>query len=535
MEFPHGMNADEANNIRHDRQIEELQRTTKIITQLLAMLLDAKLRRVNQKHQEDYASGDSIGPDCSSDESGQTSVHKRRFKDDRRDIKVDATEFHGGSNPDGFIEWLNDIKNLLMLRGILMRKKLLKDRFLQDSYKQDLYIKITNFKQGNRIIDDYTREFEQLVLRSGIKEKPEQTMALYVGGLNHDIAEKLELQPFWSFEEVYKLSSKIRKCTRNKKVERENPKSFPKYNNSFQNPFYKENLSKGETSNKTRVEEVNIIEEGEYEMPVYEECYFEERVKPDQGELLVIRRALHAKEVDPNDEQREQIFQSTCMIRGKVRNLIIDNASCTNVASTTLINKLHIPISSHPNPYKLQWLNQGSDVKVAKHALLSFSIGKSYQDQVLCDIIQMDACNMFLGWPWNYNRQVWHNGHQNTYSFVMNMKKVILEPVPSTLLQKKELQMVAQVEKNVFINEARMERAKSNIKYVYVSLLVVNRFEDVPLPVDVCLLLEEFKVVFPSDLPKELPRLRGNEHHIDLILGACFLTNQPTDVTLKRL
>lgn len=97
----------------------------------------------------------------------------------------------------------------------------------------------------------------------------------------------------------------------------------------------------------------------------------------------MIRRALHAKEVNPSDEQREKISHSRCTIKGKVCSLIIDIGSCTDVASTTLINKLHIPISSHPNPYKLQWLNQGSDVKVAKHALLSFSIGKSYQDQVL--------------------------------------------------------------------------------------------------------------------------------------------------------
>ena len=347
-------------------------------------------------------------------------------------------------------------------------KKLLKERFLPDSYKQDLYIKITNFKQSNLSIDDYTREFEQLVLRSGIQEKPEQTMARYVGGLNPDIAEKLELQPYWSFEEVCKLASKIEKRAKNKKAERAPPKTFSRYNNSFQNPFYKENPSKGENSKQDKgkgpadppkkkcfkcqglghfqaecpnrrvmtlkeVEEVNVLEDEEDEMPIYdEECY----IKPDEGELLVIRRALHAKEVDPNNEQREQIFHSRCTIKGKICSLIIDSGSCTNVASTTLINKLSIPTSSHPNPYKLQWLNQGSDLKVTKQAILSFSIGKSYQDQVLCDVIPMDACHMLLGRPWQYDRQALHDGYLNTYSFVINKKRVVLEPLPSTSLQK---------------------------------------------------------------------------------------------------
>ncbi|KAJ9567692.1 hypothetical protein OSB04_003658, partial [Centaurea solstitialis] len=521
------------------RSFGPIKRTTELITQQLARLLDDKPR------------SDSSDPShYSSDESGRSPVHRRRVRDDLRDVKADAPEFHGGSNPDDFIEWLNDIENLFDVRGYSDEKsykvavlklkkyaslwwenkkakrersgkskrklkKLLKERFLPDSYKQDLYIKITNFKQCNLSIDDYTREFEQLVLRNGIEEKPEQTMARYVGGLNHEIAEKLELQPYWSFGEVCKLASKIEKRAKNKKAEKATPKPFSRYNNSFQNPFYKENPPKGENPKQDKgkgpidapkkkcfkcqglghfqaecpnrrvmtlkeVEEVHVVEEGEDEMPIYdEECYFEERVKPDEGELLVIRRALHAKEVDPNDEQREKIFYSRCTIKGK--------------------------------------------------ALLSFSIGKSYQDQVLCDVIPMDACHMLLGRPWQYDRRVLHDGYQNTYSFVMNKKKVILEPLPSTLLQKQtEPGQNTMVEKSLFMNEARVERAICKGKPVYVLLLTVNRFNDgeTPLHVAVRLLLEEFKDVFPSDLPPELPPLRGIEHHIDLIPGAP-LPNKP--------
>lgn len=175
-------------------------------------------------HQEDYSSGDSTGSDSSSDE-----YDRRRVRDDLRYVKADALEFHGGSNSHDFIEWLNDIENLFDVKGYSDKKvtkllvlklqkyvslwwenmkakrersgkskirswrhlkKLLKERFLPDSYKQDLYIKTTNIKQGNLSIDDYALEFKQLVLRSGIQEKPEQTMSHYVGGLNHDIHEK---------------------------------------------------------------------------------------------------------------------------------------------------------------------------------------------------------------------------------------------------------------------------------------------------------------------------------------------------------
>jgi len=39
-------------------------------------------------------------------------------------------------------------------------------------------------------------------------------------------------------------------------------------------------------------------------------------------------------------------------------------------------------------------------------------------------------------------------------------------------------------------------------------------------------LLEEFKDVFPNELPKGLPPIRGIEHQIDLVLGASF-PNRP--------
>ena len=60
-------------------------------------------------------------------------------------------------------------------------------------------------------------------------------------------------------------------------------------------------------------------------------------VTHDIGEMLLIKRSLHATKITYEDGQREQIFNARCTIGGKVCNLIIDG-SCTNVASHTLID-----------------------------------------------------------------------------------------------------------------------------------------------------------------------------------------------------
>ncbi|RDX75914.1 hypothetical protein CR513_44157, partial [Mucuna pruriens] len=55
-------------------------------------------------------------------------------------------------------------------------------------------------------------------------------------------------------------------------------------------------------------------------------------------------------------EQCEYIFHTRCHINDKVCSMIIDSGSCTNVASTLLVEKLNLPRKKHPNPYRLQWL-----------------------------------------------------------------------------------------------------------------------------------------------------------------------------------
>ena len=74
-----------------------------------------------------------------------------------------------------------------------------------------------------------------------------------------------------------------------------------------------------------------------------------------EGESLVARHALSAqvKEHDM-EQQRENIFHTRCHINNKVCSMIIDGGSCTNVASTTLVEKLNLLTLKHPRPYKLQ-------------------------------------------------------------------------------------------------------------------------------------------------------------------------------------
>lgn len=108
--------------------------------------------------------------------------------------------------------------------------------------------------------------------------------------------------------------------------------------------------------------------------------------------------------------------------------MIIDSGSCENVVSEEAVTKLGLETHTHPQPYKLSWLQKGSEVTVTKRVCVNFSIGTNYKDRVWCDVVAMDACHILLGRPWQFDKSVTHDGRKNTYSFVFNNIKIILVP-----------------------------------------------------------------------------------------------------------
>ena len=82
-------------------------------------------------------------------------------------------------------------------------------------------------------------------------------------------------------------------------------------------------------------------------------------------------RALSAQiKKDDIEQQRETIFHTRCHAHNKVCSMIIDGGSCTNVASTILVEKINLPTLKHLRPYRLQWLNDCREVKVNRQVLV---------------------------------------------------------------------------------------------------------------------------------------------------------------------
>jgi hypothetical protein len=99
--------------------------------------------------------------------------------------------------------------------------------------------------------------------------------------------------------------------------------------------------------------------------------------------------------------------------------VIFDSGSTYNLVSTEMVEKLELETVAHPSPYKVSWLQKGNQVTVTKQCLVKFKIG-GYRDEILFDVIPMDVCHILLGRPWQYDRNIIHDGRKNTYTLEKN-------------------------------------------------------------------------------------------------------------------
>ena len=85
-------------------------------------------------------------------------------------------------------------------------KALMRKRFVPCHYCRDLHNKLQYLKQGNRSVEEYYREMEVAMIRANVQEDRESTMARFLAGLHHDIADKVELQYYVEMEDMLHMA-----------------------------------------------------------------------------------------------------------------------------------------------------------------------------------------------------------------------------------------------------------------------------------------------------------------------------------------
>jgi hypothetical protein len=147
------------------------------------------------------------------------------------------------------------------------------------------------------------------------------------------------------------------------------------------------------------------------------------------------------------DEQRCNLFQTKADVgNGKACKVIIDGGSYRNLASKELCTKLKLKYYLHPNHYCISWLSDVCEMKITNTVRVDFSIDTD-TDTVECDVVPMTVFHLLLGHPWQYDRDVRHDGKANTDQLHWKVKDIILHPMtPQAFVNESRQKMEVQLE-----------------------------------------------------------------------------------------
>ena len=166
---------------------------------------------------------------------------RRTYRDDLAGLKLKIPPFHGKVDPDAYLEWEKKMElvfnckhytnaqriqiaatefhdyalswwdQLVTTRRLNQEypvetwhemKALMRKRFVPNHYHRDLHQKLRRLTQGSRSVEEYYQDMELLMLRARVSEDKEATMARFLGGLNREIQDNVEMQHYVEIEEM---------------------------------------------------------------------------------------------------------------------------------------------------------------------------------------------------------------------------------------------------------------------------------------------------------------------------------------------
>jgi hypothetical protein len=334
-------------------------------------------------------------------------------------------------------------------------------------------------------VKEYTEEFYRLNIRAGHRESNDEKVARYMNGLRYEIQDEMSMLTIRTVEDAYQMALKAEEKLSRKQGQRGRGRSQPRGKSVVQerNQKPKEEWKKPQT----RTERGGSSQRGQYtgqrgkytdqrgeyadnnmiprtrgrgrgrggvvkcftcgkaghksfECPDKKKEEGEAHITEAQrwnveaedaegGRSLMMRKVLLTPEKEVESSvQRNRLFRTACKTKDRVCKVIVDSGSTDNLVSTEMVEKLELETIDHPSPYRVSWLQKGHQVNVTKQCLVEFKIG-GYNDKILCDVIPMDVCHLLLGRPWQYDRNVIHDGRMNTYTLEKNGRTHMLLPI----------------------------------------------------------------------------------------------------------
>ncbi|CAA7049974.1 unnamed protein product [Microthlaspi erraticum] len=228
-------------------------------------------------------------------------------------------------------------------------KRVMRQRFVPIHYQRELHSKLRKLTQESKTVEEYFQEMEVMMLRANVIEDREATMSRFLGGLNREIQDVVEMQNCVGLEAMLhkavlaeqqlnrkgKLKTEVTPTTRAREVKCFKCQGFGHYATECSNRRVMIISDNGEIESEEEPTPKTVKDTEEYE------------AVPVLGKLPVTRTLLSAQDQTEEEEQRENLFYLTCPVQDEACSLITHGGNYTNVASETMVKKLGLKSQKH--------------------------------------------------------------------------------------------------------------------------------------------------------------------------------------------
>ncbi|CAL8129810.1 unnamed protein product [Prunus armeniaca] len=93
------------------------------------------------------------------------------------------------------------------------------------------------------------------------------------------------------------------------------------------------------------------------------------------------------------------------------------------VKQKALVRKVSLDTTLYPKSYSLGWIQKDVDLQIKKQCTFKFVITNRYIDEVTCEVVPLDVCQVILGSPYLWDRDAIHYHRLCKYRLVKDEKE----------------------------------------------------------------------------------------------------------------
>ncbi|XP_031492064.1 uncharacterized protein LOC116258802 [Nymphaea colorata] len=212
------------------------------------------------------------------------------------------------------------------------------------------------------------------------------------------------------------------------------------------------------------------------------------------------------------EEHAEELFTIKIQVKNEVIGTIFDTGSQKNLISSSLVKRLGLVTTPHPRPYPLGWIIKDVGQRVDRQCKVKFAITSRFIDEVICDVVPLDVCQVVLGSPYLWLRDGHYHRRAQEYELTKDGKQFVITrdniAPPTDLMTAEQVKRVVNACQRFVLLLVRLVQPCE--KNATIHLMNTHKKEEGMLTK----LLNSYTDLFED--PQGLPPQRPVEHEIHL-------------------